>query len=394
MAKPVVFISSTCEDLEKTKHRDAARDAALGADFYPEMKEYWEAKDNPPLKECLARVAKADVLVVIVAYRFGWVPDGQSEKDAKKRKSITWLECEKAKKSGKDILAFLADEDREWPAELREEHELSRAVQENRLTPELSEDIQWRVNRLKEFKAWLDNRAVRVTFTTPEDLRGKIESALLKWCRDKNICEEPPQRKPDPTQSKEDKIVFDIILGNNPAEIDNLLDHKLKFLQEEIAPRTKELVIDYIYDRWEMNRSWVATVKPMKWFDTYFDFFTQKQSKYFLTIFKELTSSTPSYKAMPYTISIVRKITPELLSPIEKEFVRLCAQESISCHRDEIRFVLLKLREFVEGDFVKDKANLSLANKVLLLERYKNEEKTKKRKEVYGEIYNVLHPDE
>jgi len=193
VAKPVVFISSTCEDLEKTRHRDAA----LGASFYPEMKEYWEAKDNPPLKECLARVAETDVLVVIVAYRFGWVPDGQHEKDVKKRKSITWLECEEAENK-KDILAFLVDEEQEWPVELREEHKLVRAAQENRLTGELSEDIQWRVNRLKEFKAWLNNRAVRVTFTTPEDLRGKIESALLKWCRDKNIDEKPQRRKSDP----------------------------------------------------------------------------------------------------------------------------------------------------------------------------------------------------
>ncbi len=101
MDTPVVFISSTCEDLKKTGHRDAARDAAIGAGFHPEMQEYWAAKDNPPLKECLAEVAKADVLVVIVAYRFGWVPDGQRAEDPRERQSITWLECEKA---GKDKL--------------------------------------------------------------------------------------------------------------------------------------------------------------------------------------------------------------------------------------------------------------------------------------------------
>ena len=72
MAKPVVFISSTCEDLGKTGHRDAARDAAIGAGFYPEMKEYWEAKDNPPLNGlapenwsmCYERFPK-DILVVL-----------------------------------------------------------------------------------------------------------------------------------------------------------------------------------------------------------------------------------------------------------------------------------------------------------------------------------------
>jgi hypothetical protein len=89
MDKPVVFISSTCEDLKRTGHRDAARDAALGAEMSLDMQEYWPARDNPPLKECLARVGKVDVLVVIVAYRFGWVPPDQPEKDRKKRKSVT-----------------------------------------------------------------------------------------------------------------------------------------------------------------------------------------------------------------------------------------------------------------------------------------------------------------
>ena len=198
MAKPVVFISSTCEDLKKTGHREAARDAALKAGLYPDMQEYWSAKDNPPLKECLARVAKADVLVVIVAYRFGWVPDDQPEKDPKKRKSITWLGCKTAKDNDKEILTFLVDEEHEWVQELREEYELMLAVQENRLTLELVANIQWRVNRLKEFKTWLGGHRIREKFTTRDDLRGKVESALLKWCERHGVAEEPPPRKCDP----------------------------------------------------------------------------------------------------------------------------------------------------------------------------------------------------
>lgn len=66
---PVVFISSTCEDLKR--HRDTAREAAISAGFHPEMQEYWPAKANPPLSECLARVDRAEVLVAIVAHRFG-----------------------------------------------------------------------------------------------------------------------------------------------------------------------------------------------------------------------------------------------------------------------------------------------------------------------------------
>jgi len=189
MSKPVVFISSTCEDLKWTGHRDAARDAALGAGFYPEMQEYWAAKDNPPLKGCLARVAKADVLVVIVAYRFGWVPPDQREKNRKKRKSITWLECEQAKDSGKDVLVFLVDDKHDWPADLREEYALVSAARENKLTAKLAADVQWRVNRLREFKKWLGKDRVSATFTTPGHLREKIKDALRGWCEDHRITE-------------------------------------------------------------------------------------------------------------------------------------------------------------------------------------------------------------
>ncbi len=196
METPVVFISSTCEDLKP--YREAARDGALSAGFRPEMQEYWAAKDNPPLVECMARVAKADVLVAISAHRFGWVPRDQSVKNRKKHKSITWLECEKAKNEGKDVLAFLVDKDHGWPSDLYEEHELGLAARENRLTARLAEDIQWRVNRLKDFKAWLSESRIRPTFTTPEDLRGKIEGALHQWCQDHHIVEGAPPRVSDP----------------------------------------------------------------------------------------------------------------------------------------------------------------------------------------------------
>jgi formylglycine-generating enzyme required for sulfatase activity len=179
--RPVVFISSTAEDLKPTRYRDAARDAALAAGFHVEMQEYWAAEDNRPLNVCLEKVRSADVLVVIIAHRFGWVPPDQPGTDPGARKSITWLECDEALNCGKEVLAFLIDKDYEWPAELREEHDLMSAVQANRLTSELSQDIQWRVNRLKEFKAWLSGREIRLTFTNREDLRGRIEATLWQW---------------------------------------------------------------------------------------------------------------------------------------------------------------------------------------------------------------------
>ena len=123
---PVVFISSTVEDLKP--FRTAAREAATRARFLPEMQEYFVASgDKPPLDECLARVSKADVVVVIVAHRYGWVPPNQVSGNCK---SITWLECEEAVRRRKEILPFIVDKKAEWPMDLREAYRTMAATEE------------------------------------------------------------------------------------------------------------------------------------------------------------------------------------------------------------------------------------------------------------------------
>ena len=83
-----VFISSTSEDLKE--YREAARDAAIAAGILPIQMEYFAASgQRPPLEACLHKVSAADVVVLILAYRYGWVPPDQ-EGDVHKR--ITWLE--------------------------------------------------------------------------------------------------------------------------------------------------------------------------------------------------------------------------------------------------------------------------------------------------------------
>lgn len=195
------------------------------------------------------------------------------------------------------------------------------------------------------------------------------------------------------TQSEEDKIIFETILGNSPAKIDNLLEHRLKFLKDEIAPRTKELIVDYIYDRWQMDRSWVGTIKPMKWFDRYFGFFSQKNSKYLLDVLDELLSSTPSFNALPYTESVVRKITPELLAPVVNEFINLCARRAISYPKAGIDVVFQKLQELRDAQLINNTNDIELADKVLLIRKYERDDNAEKREEIEKEIRSVLWPD-
>ena len=178
---PRVFISSTCEDLGP--YRAAAREAAIRAGFYPDMSDDWAAKDTLPLDECLAKVAGDDVLVVIVAHRFGWVPEDQTGAEAD-RKSITWLECEAAKAQGMDVLAFLVDEDHRWDDKLRENYRYTTAGDEGKLTPELVNTIQRDIRRLQDFKEWFRQGLIVKTFTTEADLAAKVESALRQWRAD------------------------------------------------------------------------------------------------------------------------------------------------------------------------------------------------------------------
>ncbi len=195
------------------------------------------------------------------------------------------------------------------------------------------------------------------------------------------------------SQSKEDKIVYDIIMSNKPAEIDNLLDHKLKFLQDEISPKTKDMIIDYIYDRWQADGTWTGTVKPMKWFDYYFDFFKEKHSKYLITIFEELLSSRPSFDALPYTQSVIGKITPELLLPIEKDFITFCAEEVRFCHSDKIGYLIEKLRELYEAEIIKDSKLKKIAHHILLIKDHRKKVPKKERKKTEDVICEFLYPD-
>jgi hypothetical protein len=180
---PIAFISSTSEDLQE--YRDKARDAALRAEFMPRMMEYFAASgEHPPLKACLAKIAgssserPADVLVVIVAHRYGWVPQDQPGSE---RKSITWLECEKAKENGKEILGFLVDEKHSWAADSREENRLAQAAKQGKASPELMAEVQENVTRLRQFKTWLDSLGIRATFTTPDSLMAEVIDALRSW---------------------------------------------------------------------------------------------------------------------------------------------------------------------------------------------------------------------
>src|SRR5271157_1969214 len=171
-----VFVSSTSEDLRE--YRVAAREAILAVGLRPEMMEYFAAAGGPPLTECLGAVSPCDVVIAIVAERYGWVPPDQPADEAK---CITWLECEHAAGRGCELLVFFPADPNAWPKDRSEAFRLADAAQKGTFSPELAHEVQRNIARLKDFRSWLETGRTRATFTTPDDLKAKVTQALYQW---------------------------------------------------------------------------------------------------------------------------------------------------------------------------------------------------------------------
>ena len=99
---PKVFISSTY--LDNIERRRLVENAVLQAQMLPKGMERFTAGTDPALAECQRLAAECDVYVGILAYRYGWIPDGQTL-------SITELEYDAAKAAGRACYVFLVSED-------------------------------------------------------------------------------------------------------------------------------------------------------------------------------------------------------------------------------------------------------------------------------------------
>lgn len=116
-----VFVSSTSEDLRD--YRAVARLAILDMDYKPEMMEHFGASTEPTIQACLDRLDGCDLMVLIVAFRRGWVPS--AEQGGNGKDSITALELAHARAQNIPVLAMLAA-DESWPIKLCEGDQAAR----------------------------------------------------------------------------------------------------------------------------------------------------------------------------------------------------------------------------------------------------------------------------
>jgi hypothetical protein len=150
-------------------------------------------------------------------------------------------------------------------------------------------------------------------------------------------------------------------------------------------------VVDYIYNRWQQDRSWDGTVKPMKWFDTYFEFISEKQNRYLITVLEELTSTTPSFAALQYTASIVERITSHMLASIAEDFILFSARFILSHHKKYRSLILSKLRALKESGFLIKESHKEMLEKILYYEDCKYDDP--KYEAIRTHIYDFAFPD-
>lgn len=153
-----VYVSSTYQDL--VDHR-AAVDRTLrrmGHDVIG-MEQYI-AEGSKPVDRCKADVRAADAYVIIVAWRFGYVP-GRNASPPDGR-SITEIELTEAKDCGKPVLAFRLDPETPWPPN---------RVDAMSGAPGAGEDVV-------RLRAQLGAEYLAGIFRTPDDLASQVAAAV------------------------------------------------------------------------------------------------------------------------------------------------------------------------------------------------------------------------
>jgi hypothetical protein len=163
-----VFLSSTATDMAGC--RDKVRDAILQLGHLPVGMETFTAKPGIPAAECEKLAADADVVVAMLAHRYGYVPPPELGGDGER--SITWLEVAAAREASKPVLAFVIDLQAKW--ELPKDSDLLNTEPE-----ENHEAVLAAIRGLKRFREHLAATSTLQTFSNEDDLARKVTTAFV-----------------------------------------------------------------------------------------------------------------------------------------------------------------------------------------------------------------------
>jgi len=166
-----VFISSTY--LDNIERRRRVEEAVLRAGMLPVGMERFAASPQPAPETCVELAAEADLLLGIVAWRYGWEPEGRE-------RSITELEYDAAR----ERLMFVIDD---------------RARVNPAVDFDPGPDRALKFVKLERFKAKIDKDVMAVRFTDLADLVGKVSHSLHNWRAERERSPEPAS---DPTPAE------------------------------------------------------------------------------------------------------------------------------------------------------------------------------------------------
>src|SRR5215813_12727824 len=174
------FVSSTFVDLKD--HRAHVISSLRRAGFTVDPMEEWTADSDEPKKFSEDRLHGCDLCVLLVAFRRGYVPDGETL-------SITQLEYEAAVKQRINVLPFLLEEKSPWPRDF----------------DELDKDAE-----IRRWRAELQKRhGVEPFGLEPRSI--DMTGALGRW-----LAKRPAQPPPAAGQDAPMKITWDIKKDGSP----------------------------------------------------------------------------------------------------------------------------------------------------------------------------------
>lgn len=150
-----VFICGTFGDLRE--ERNLVLDAVRRLQMEHDSMEFFGARDDRPIETCLAEVRRSDILVVVVAHRYGTLVAGQGI-------SYSEAEYQEAHELGKPCLVyFLADDVPVLPSRVERDPD--------------------KIVKLERWKQQLTDRHTIATFRTGQELAVQVAADLGRALR-------------------------------------------------------------------------------------------------------------------------------------------------------------------------------------------------------------------
>ena len=183
-----VFLSSTFKDLSSERQAVEAAIQRMAAQYIG--MEYFGSFADEPLKKCLNKVKSANVIVLVLGHKYGFVPNGSSI-------SMTETEYREAMDKSIPVLPYLLKEDL-FSAKSDDDPRLTELKEELKLTHGVTwftsqEDLAWKVisDLAREFSNSLSSEKLSADKVQNQILIDQIKDRLGELIA---ILEDRPKR--------------------------------------------------------------------------------------------------------------------------------------------------------------------------------------------------------